>query len=212
MTSSSDLVPKAELSAYQRWEVASLAEVADILANAGRVAERGAPGQRDPVADAQAHKEGYAAGYASGIAQADEARTRLAALLLSMTETAGGHRQQLLDELLDLSLLLARTMAGKALAVRRELLLPIVSAALAQLPQMSQGLQLLVNPADRELVREFLGAESIPVACTILADATVLAGGCRIVTEQCEVDATVQTRWRRLIANLGGSDEWLEPV
>jgi len=36
--------------------------------------------------------------------------------------------------------------------------------------------------------------------------------GCRLETEQMEVDATVPSRWRRLLANLGRSDDWLEPA
>jgi flagellar assembly protein FliH len=213
MISSSELVPKAELSAYQRWELASLIEAADAVTEADRAAGWNTAGEREAAAvQEQTKKEGYAAGYAAGIGQAEDERTRLAALLVSMTDNAGGHLQQLLDEVLDFSILLARQMVGEALAVRPELVLPVVSAALKQLPQMSQSVQLLLNPADLELVRAFLAAEPTPVGCALLADATIAPGGCRIVTEQCEVDATVQTRWRRLLANLGCSDEWLAPV
>ena len=217
MISSSDLVPKAELSAYQRWELASLTEASDILTDADRAAGWNAPGERQAAAAAElAQKDGYSTGYATGhaagIAQAEDARARLAVLLGSITENAGGHVQQLLDEVLDFSLLLARQMVGEALAVRRELVLPVVSAALKELPQMSQSVQLLLNPADLELVRAFLAAEPAPVAPSLLADAAIAPGGCRIVAEQCEVDATVQTRWRRLLANLGCSDEWLAPA
>ena len=213
MISSSELVPKAELSAYQRWELASLTEAADIVTEADRAAGWNTAGEREAAAvQEQTKKEGYDAGYAAGIAQAEDARARLAALLASMTDNAGAHRQHLLDEVLDFSILLARQMVGEALAVRRELVLPVVSAALKQLPQMSQSVRLLLNPADLELVRAFLAAEPTPVGCTLLADATIAPGGCRIVTEQCEVDATVQTRWRRVLANLGCSDEWLAPA
>jgi flagellar assembly protein FliH len=210
MTSSSDLVPKAELSAYQRWELASLTEAADTLSKADRAAGWNTPGAREAAAAAeQAQKDGYAKGYAEGIAQAEDARTRLAALLASIAENAGDHRQLLLDEVLDFAILLARQMVGEALAVRRELVLPVVSAALKQLPQVSQSVQVLLNPADVDLVRSFLAGEPTPCECTLLADATIAPGGCRIMTEQTDVDATVQMRWRRLLANLGCSDEWL---
>ena len=210
MTSSSDLVPKAELSAYQRWELASLTEAADTPSDADRAAGWSTPGAREAAAaEEQARKDGYAKGYAEGMARADEARARLVALLAAVAEHAGDHRQQVLDEVLDFSLLLARQMVGEALAVRRELVLPVVSAALKQLPQVSQSVQVLLHPDDLELVRSFLAGEPTPCACTLFADATIAPGGCRVVTEQCEVDATVPTRWRRLLANLGCSDEWL---
>jgi flagellar assembly protein FliH len=213
MTSLSDLVPKAELSAYQRWELASLAEAADVLTEAGRTAGCGTQVGRDAgIEQEQAQSDGYAAGYATGIAQAQYAQARLVTLLASMTDSAGAHRQQLLDEVLDFSLLLARQLVGEALAVRRELVLPAVSAALKQLPQMSQSVQVRLNPGDLELVRAFLAAEPAFVGCALLADASVAPGGCRVVSEQCEIDATVQTRWRRLLANLGCSGEWLAPA
>jgi flagellar assembly protein FliH len=98
---------------------------------------------------------------------------------------------------------------GGALTARRDLVLPVVSAALKQIPQLSQGVQLLLNPADLELVRTFLAAEPGLVACTPLADASIAEGGCRVVAEHSEVDATMQTRWSRMLANLGCSGEWL---
>ena len=213
MTSSSDLVPKAELSAYQRWELASLAEAAETMTAADRAAGWNSAAERDAAAAVeQARSDGYAAGHAAGIAGADEERIRLLALLGSIAENAGGHRQQLLDEVLDFALLLARQMAGEALAVRRELVLPVVSAALKQLPQMNQSVQLQLHPDDLELVRTFIAGEPLAVSCVLVADATVTPGGCRIVAEQCEVDATVQMRWKRLLANLGCSSEWLVPA
>ena len=210
MISSSDMVAKEDLSAYQRWELASLTEAAQILTEAERAAGVSASGEREGAAALEKMlNERRAAGYAEGIAQAEEARSRLATLLASMTENAGAHRQHLLDEVLDFSLLLARQMVGAAFAVRRELVLPVVSEALKEIPQLSQSVQVFLNPADLELVRAFLAAEASPVGCTLTADATITAGGCRVVSEQCEVDATIQTRWCRLLANLGCSGEWL---
>jgi flagellar assembly protein FliH len=210
MISSSDLVAKEDLSAYQRWEVASLAEAAEILTTSERAARANASDEREAAAvQEQMQKNSSAAGYSEGIARAEEARSRLVTLLASIAENAAEHRQQLLDQVLDFSLLLARQMAGAALTARRELVLPVVAEALKQIPQLSQGVQLMLHPADLELVRTFLAAELSPVGCTLLADASIAQGGCRVVADQCEVDATVQTRWCRLLANLGCSGEWL---
>lgn len=212
MTSLSDLVPKAELSAYQRWELGSLALAGDTPHDDG-AGEFATDARREAaVAAEEARNKGHAEGYAAGMAQAQDARVRFETLLASMTENAGEHRQRLLDELLDFALQLARRMVGEALTIRPELVLPVVSAALRELPHANQSAQMLLNPADLELVRGFLAAEPVPVDCTLLADAAIAPGGCRIVTERCEVDATLPTRWRRVLANLGCDDEWLESV
>jgi flagellar assembly protein FliH len=192
------------MSAYRRWELASLTE---------------APGPGaapDPAllaaARAAAEHEGREAGYAAGLAAAQAERAQLASLLAKLGSAAGDHEQRLCDEVLDLSLVLARQLVGEALAVRREFILPIVSAALKQLPQSTQRIELVLNPGDVELVRNFLGNGEFANRCQILPDASIAPGGCLVETEQSEIDVTIPSRWRRLLAALGRSDDWLEPV
>jgi flagellar assembly protein FliH len=163
-------------------------------------------------ARAAAEREGRDAGYAAGLAAASAERAQLAALLVKLTSAAGDHEQRLVDEVLDLALVLARQLVGEALAVRREFILPIVSAALKQLPQSTQRVELLLNPADVEIVRTFLGDGAFGGRCQLLPDASIAPGGCLIETEQSEIDVTIPSRWRRLLAALGRSDDWLEPV
>ncbi len=214
--SSSDLVPKEQLSAYQRWELASLqddAVAAAAAASTERTAEVEAQVQAGvDAARAEAHDEGYAAGYAAGITAAADTQQKLESLLAHLADRADERRQHLLDEVLDLALVLGRQIVGEALAVRREFVLPVVSAALKQLPQANQRIQVLLNPSDVDLVGAFLASEQFPPSIQLVPDVTVAPGGCRVETEQMEVDATVPSRWRRLLANLGRSDDWLEPA
>jgi flagellar assembly protein FliH len=215
MTSLSDLIPKEKQSAYQRWELASLHDGngGDAGQNAHDKATTAALIEQEFVqARERAHAEGRAAGHAEGIAAAATERERMVALLAALADHVGAHEQRLLDEVLDFALLLARQLVGEALAVRRELVLPVVSAALKQLPQASQQVQVMLNPSDVELVRTFLDTEPVPHRCQLIADIGMAPGGCRLETEQCEVDATVPSRWRRLLANLGRSDDWIEPA
>ena len=195
---------RGRMSAYRRWELASLA----------------AP-ERDPhevhaqdvaQARATAEREGRDAGYAAGLAAANAERAALGVLLAKLANAAGDHEQRLCDEVLDLSLVLARQLVGEALSVRREFILPIVSAALTQLPQSTQRIELVLNPSDVELVRTVLGDGEFGNRCQLLPDASIAPGGCLVETEQSEIDVTIPSRWRRLLAALGRSDDWLEPV
>ena len=217
MTSnSSDVIPKEKLSAYQRWELASLHDAADGGYSRGsgdEATQRRAQHERETEAiRAQAQAEGYTAGYAAGMAHAAADKGRLEALLHTLGESVRGHEQHMVDEVLDLALVIARQLVGEGLSVRREFILPIVSAGLNQLPQSVQRMQLMLNPADMDLVRHFLSSEPASGRCQLIADPTIAPGGCRIETEQCEVDATIPSRWKRLLANLGRSDDWLEPA
>jgi flagellar assembly protein FliH len=203
----SDPLPRAQLSAWQRWEMAAFeAGPAAGLSERDRIAAEAAALRTQAVA------AGRDAGYAAGLAQANAERARIAALLATLADNVGEHEQRLVDEVLDLALVLARQIVGEALAVRRDFLLPVVSAALKQLPQSTQKVELALNPADVELVTRFLEGHAAGPACRLVPDPAIAPGGCRIETEQCDMDATTPTRWRRLLASLGRTGDWLEPA
>ncbi|MFO1413507.1 MAG: flagellar assembly protein FliH [Burkholderiales bacterium] len=211
-------IPKETLSAYQRWEMASL--------DAAPVATRSvpaAPGGGNGAATAEAahaaelaalreeaRAEGFAAGQRDGLARAAAQVERLNQLLQSLGHAVEGHEQRLADAVLDTSLVLARQLAGEALAVRREMLVPLIADALGQLPELTQRVRLHLDPADVELVRTLTDAHPGLEMCQLVPDPTVGAGGFRMETEQCAIDGTLDTRWQRLAGNFGRSYEWLD--
>ena len=197
---SSDAVARESQSAWQRWELAALEPAPAHDAATGT-----------PLRDAL-EAEARAAGYAAGMAAAASDRARLTALVASLGEHAGRHQQALCDEVLDLALVLARQLVGQALEVRRELVRPIVAAALAQLPQATQRIELRLNPSDVVLVEPLVAEPHGGARLAVVGDVLIAPGGCEIETEQCSVDATMPTRWRQLLANLGRTDDWLEPL
>jgi flagellar assembly protein FliH len=202
-TSSSEVVAQAPLSAWARWELASLvAPPSTATVDAEALASM----------EAAAQAAGYAAGHAAGLAAAAAERARLCSLLRTFESAASDHEQRLVDEVLDLALVLARQLVGEALAVRREFIVPIVSAALKQLPQSTQRVEIALNPADLDLVQRLVTESGFGTRCRLIGDASIAPGGCQIETEQSEIDVTVPSRWRRLLAALGRSDDWLEPV
>jgi flagellar assembly protein FliH len=205
-TSSSEAPARERLSAWSRWELASLKTQPSAVPAVAPDPEELA------AARAAAEREGREAGYAAGLAAASADRAAFAVIIDKLSSAAGDHEQRLVDEVLDLALVLARQLVGEALAVRREFILPIVSAALKQLPQSTQRIELVLNPADVALVQQFVSTTEFGSRCQLRADASIAPGGCALETEQCEVDGTVGSRWRRLLAGLGRFDDWLEPV
>jgi len=198
----SEIIPREQLSAWERWELGSLGPT-----HSKADAEKAAADAHE-----QALAQARAQGYAEGRAQAAAEQARLSALATSLTHCVAEHEQRLVDEVLDLALLLARQMVGEALAVRREFLLPVVSGALRQLPQTTQRIDIVLHPSDIALVRDYIAAEPLGDRCHFIAHSTIAPGGCRIETEQCEMDATVGSRWKHLLASLGRTGEWLEPA
>jgi len=211
----SDTSPKGNLTAYQRWELPTFGMPKD---EAGAV-----PAVTLPTAaeveqiHQQAHEEGYQAGYAEGAQRAraeeqtarDEA-LRLAGIIGALDKELQQVDQQVAQELLDLSMEIAKQMLHQALQVKPELLLSIVNEAIAELPHFSQHAHLILHPADAELVRGRMGEQLDHAGWKIYEDAQMERGGCRVETSNSQIDASLSTRWKRVVSSIGQDNSWLE--
>jgi len=61
------------------------------------------------------------------------------------------------------------------------------------------------------LVETHLKGELEAAGWTVRADATVARGGCIASAASGELDATLSTRWERVIKALGRNDPWEPP-
>ncbi len=212
---SNSFIPKEQLSAYERWEIGSLVEsrgktgAARSAANMAVEPTNAAELQR--IRD-EARESGYAAGLKEGRAQVQAEIKRLMQAADLAESLIANESEQFAAEMLDLALELARQMVRTELKVRRESLLAVVREALDCLPHGASGARLAMNPADVELVRGHVGEELKAGAIRMVEDHRIEPGGCRIVSPACEVDATLATRWKRLVATLGADHNWLDPV
>jgi len=208
------LMPKEQLTAYERWELPSF----DV---GGGVSVSGNPkGMKLPTASElediqrQAHDEGFqaghSAGYAEGAAKAAQEVQRLAALVSSMEQALKAVDQQVAQDLLDLSLELAQQMVHQALAVKPELLLEVVRDAIGSLPHFNPGAHIVLHPDDAKLVRDHMGEQLAHSGWKIFEDQQITRGGARIETNNSQIDATAEARWHRIATNLGQDSSWLQ--
>jgi flagellar assembly protein FliH len=156
----------------------------------------------------QAHAEGRAEGLAEGRRAAAAEAARLRALAGSLEQASAALGEQVTEDLLNLALDVSRAMLHGALRVRRELLLPVVREAMCGMP--AGAAQIVLNPADVELVRAHLGEEFRVAGWQIIEDHRVQPGGCRLISPHCEIDATLASRWKRIAAALGREHDWLD--
>jgi flagellar assembly protein FliH len=156
----------------------------------------------------QARAEARAEGLAEGRARAGKETERLRALAASLEQAQAQLEAELGDAVLGLALDVARAVLHESLQVRRELLLPIVREAMRNMP--SGAAQIVLNPADVELVRAHLGEEFRVAGWQIVEDHRIQPGGCRLVSPHCEIDATLASRWRRVATALGSNHGWLD--
>jgi Flagellar biosynthesis/type III secretory pathway protein len=107
------------------------------------------------------------------------------------------------DALLDLALAVARQVVRREVAVARDAVLAPLREAVALVIDQHAQPRVHLHPEEFELLRGELEADGMLRGCRFIADASVARGGCRVETAQLDVDATVQTRWRRVVAALG---------
>jgi flagellar assembly protein FliH len=233
----SSVIPKEQLTAYQRWELASFDAVAprvekktaeEIAAEeAARFAEqqRQANEEARLAAYAAGLEEGRAAGFeqgrsagieqgraeglAEGRAQAAEERALLQQIAQSFGAEVAQASERIAPEVLNLALDLSKAMLKNALAIRPELVVPVVGDAIRYLPSLQQPALLFLHPADVQLVNDHMSDELSKAGWRIVEDEQMERGGCRVETATNQIDATTSSRWQRIAAALGKESDWL---
>jgi flagellar assembly protein FliH len=231
----SNVIPKEQMSAYQRWELASFdapppptpEEVVARLEEGNRKARLAAYNmgleEGRAIGIEQGHTQGFEQGHAAGMekgyadgleqgrAQAEAERQQLLQVAATFGNEIGHASERIADDVLVLALDLAKAMLKNALAVRPELVLPIVAEAIHYLPSVQQPALLFLHPDDAQLVTKLMGEELEQANWRIIEDAHIERGGCRVETSSNQIDATTTSRWQRISAALGKESDWLAP-
>jgi Flagellar biosynthesis/type III secretory pathway protein len=154
------------------------------------------------------HEEGLELGREAGLAeynaQLKTALTPLGELIKEADAAVQGMDAHLSESLLQLALTVGRQLAGEALAANPEQVLELIRAILHEDPMLTDKPVLLLNPEDLELVKEHLEQEISSVGWKLRVDDRLERGGCRLVSANGELDATIETRWQRIVHQLRG--------
>ncbi len=208
---SKPVIPKEQLTAYQRWELESLDESAK------------EPGITLPTAEEieqihkNAHQEGYTAGQANGyqdgfnrgIAAATEKANQLQTVLSNLNNEMQRMDQEVADDLLSLSLAIAKQVLLQSLEAKPEMLLSVIRESIANLPPFNQHANLLLNPLDAALVKEHMGEQLGHTGWKIIEDGRIERGGCRLETSGSQMDASLSRRWERVVSAIAQDNSWL---
>ena len=220
----SDALPKERQTAYQRWEMASFGaaeapppaaepeqpeiDTEALLAEAReQIAAAREQARREGLAEGLA--QGYQTGMEQGRAQALEENTLLQQLSQAFGAEIAHAKELVAQDLLDLSLDLAKAMLKTTLEIQPERVLPIVNDAIGYLPTLQQPALLFLHPDDALLVRERMGAELASAGWRVLDEASMERGGFRNETASNQIDAATSSRWQRIAASLGKDGQWL---
>lgn len=172
----------------------------------------------------QAYNEGFRQGQLAGAQetrqqleaplkqQAREHAARMAAMLDAGQHQMAALEQQLADQLLELACDLARQVVRRELDQPLEPLRAAVHEALAMAVEDSLPATLRLNPADLSLLQDHMGEALGAQRVKLVPDAALAPGGCVVESAIGAVDATVEKRWERSVANLGLQVPWTTPA
>ncbi|MFZ6680686.1 flagellar assembly protein FliH [Undibacterium sp. Tian12W] len=216
---------KADMTAFQRWEMASFGDNRPAQVEEVRVANANLAAQSRMEADRAreaAKQEGFAAGYKEAYERGlkdgqetayaetmEQVQTEIHSLQLlaqAFSEQLHSASQQMGSELMYLALDMAKTMLKAKLDSDPTVILPIVEDAIAQLANVQQPAHILLNPEDAAMVKNQLGETLSEDGWRIIVDPSMARGGCKLETQHNLVDASYPSRWQKLLDSMQISD------
>ena len=219
------VIPGNTLSEYQAWQVPE-------VQSEGSQQHRPMTASQLEEIQIQAHREGYQQGLQEGREAGLEELTQRVRCLEQMIQSLSAPFEALDEtveqQLAQLAMLVARQLVRRELKTDPEQVIGVVREALSALPVAACSVQLALHPDDAVMIRESLslregeqnielgpGGESSPDGggIHIVDDPVQSRGGCRVITEVSQIDATVESRLNMVIASvLGGQRGTDNPV
>ncbi|NUZ05937.1 FliH/SctL family protein [Piscinibacter koreensis] len=212
-------IPREELSSFEAWKLGEFD--AGATQQPAAVAEPPAPPKRDAaelLAEQlqQARQSGYQDGYRDGLVALDgfkqsfvqQASLQVGALVQSIGSQLDGLQQDMAQSLAVTAIHLARQIVRSELTGRPEAVVRVAQEAVDALILSARHVTLRVHPDDHALIAE--GAAEVIEArgARVVDDASVTRGGCIVESNIGLIDATLESRWRRVVASLGSDEDW----
>lgn len=227
----SEIIPKEKLAEFQRWQIGSFdppkakpAQISPAETKAVTAPNETAPQFALPTADdierihEEAHNNGYREGYNEGLLAGKQASQEAAmaeaeyfrSLTDSLKKALDELDQDVAEQLLALATEIASQVIRSSISTKEDLLLPIIREAISALPLYHTNLNLRLNPVDAALIRPLLGEQLAQSGAHIIEDNEISRGGCQVRAGTSEVDASIETRWKRVLEAIGAEPQaWL---
>ena len=152
--------------------------------------------------------EGFASGEIAGAAEGQQAARQLLSLAATLDKSLIAVDQEIADEILALALEVARQMTRQAVDFKPDVVMTVVREALSHLPHQHAAIYL--HPDDAALVRKHGGELLTHAGHRINEDSALQRGDVVIEANGAQVDATLDTRWRRIVESLGSKNPWID--
>lgn len=158
------------------------------------------------------HGEGFAAGEKEGRSHGEEkgleqTRQDVAAKLERLEELMGElllpirrHQDEIETALVNLTTVLSRAVLYRELAMDSSQIVAVVRKAMASLPSTSENVRIHIHPDDYQFVSEV--ADRFEAKTSVVEDAAIMRGGCRLETRHSLVDFTIEKRFQKAVQDM----------
>lgn len=150
-------------------------------------------------------EEGERAGNKLAMQKLEPALQTVNGLIQSLVEAREAVIREHESELIKVAFLIASRVLHRQLEMQPETVADVVREAIGRVPK-TESVQVLVSPHDlpllEQMLRETGSGFTIPERAELRADESVQRGGCRVVTQAGDIDATVETQLRTILEAL----------
>ncbi|WP_428604795.1 flagellar assembly protein FliH [Sedimenticola sp.] len=155
-------------------------------------------------------KEGFAFGHKEALEKGQQNISQLINQVDALMETLESPLQQLDEqverELVELVISMVRQLVRREIRMEPSHIIGIVRESLSILPVSSRNIRVQLHPEDARLVREIYDMSDREQSWKIIEDPVLARGGCRIVTETSQIDATLESRLAAMITRIMGGE------
>lgn len=158
------------------------------------------------------HDEGFASGEKEGREQGEEngleqTRKDVDAKLGRLEELMGEllvpiqrHEDELETALVNLTTVLSRAVLYRELSLDSSQIAAVVKKAMASLPSTSENVRIHIHPDDYQFVGEV--ADRFEAKTSVVEDAAIMRGGCKLETRHSLVDYTIEKRFQKAVQDM----------
>lgn len=157
------------------------------------------------------HRDGLAQGLADGRKQIEaelqRQHDRFEALLNALARPLNAMDEQTEQALVQLALSVARQIIRRELRTAPGQIIAVVREAVQLLPMSRQTIRVYLHPEDAALVREVFAMDAGGEhTWQVFDDPSQSRGGCRVLTDDATVDASIESRIAAVFAHVLGGE------
>ena len=110
------------------------------------------------------------------------------------------HEDELETALVNLTTVLSRSVLYRELSLDSSQIAAVVKKAMASLPSTSENVRIHIHPDDYQFVGEV--ADRFEAKTSVVEDAAIMRGGCKLETRHSLVDFTIEKRFQKAVQDM----------